>query len=304
MALEDDLRDGLGRVVGETPRPDLVASVTRSLPERPVGSSLLNGFFMRAGGAVAALVVIVIVGVAVASVQRPQPTRFPAAAASLVPSVPTSPSPALATAAATTATHTPSPIASDLNTAMPNASEPPKSAITGLEASNVFWYGLSSGEWGPPFDSTRAISSSADLIVIGTVDSVAFGERVGSFEVTRATIRLVDVLKGTPETQSNGTISLQMLPAVNREEIEQNIPREPSLMFLWFVPYYMQRLGESANPAEMNDYVLVNGREGLVRSVEGVARTLDPDGAYEYFSAKYEGQSFDDVVAAVQSTLN
>ena len=165
--------------------------------------------------------------------------------------------------------------------------------VSELEASSIFWERLTGGEWGRAYDNMADMAATADLIVVGRVAGLRFGEKVGDFEVTRATVIVEEVLKGTPETLTPGSITLQTVPAYDREATAANIPSHSSLMFLWYAPALLERLGQPIEEqlAEKFDYVLVNGSQGLVRNIDGVVRALDPRDP-SIFPAALDGRDF------------
>ena len=172
------------------------------------------------------------------------------------------------------------------------------------ERSDFFWNAVSGGDWHNIYGSLDEIVADSDLIVTGRIVELRFGENVRGFEVIRATVVLSEVLKGEPQSQDRGTITLQLPPVLpsERDAILSTVPEHPHLLFLHYAPSEAERDGvaESAQDDELYDYVMVNGIQGALRSIEDETRSL-PGTDLTPFPSDLNGRPFDSVVADVRT---
>jgi hypothetical protein len=259
-----------------------------------------------AGAIVAALLLLAtaVVGlltvVACAAPREPQPTSPGVAAASAAATAELSIPPSVGSIAS----HGPP---ETVATVSPRASDVAISAspLSALDRSNIFWDNLTGGDYAPYFESVSALANDADLIIIGHVTEVQFGVMVDGWEVGRASVSIDEVLKGEPQTLTAGAITLQTVPAYDRQATIDNLPSHANLFFLWYAPALMERLGQPPEEQQASLYLynIVNGKEGLVRNIDGIARVLDPQDEIESTAALH-GQRFQDVVDQVRRLVN
>ena len=137
----------------------------------------------------------------------------------------------------------------------------------------------------------------ADLVVVGRITALRPGEHVAGYAVTRATLTLDEVLKGEPQTLVTGTVTLQLPPVEAPWLAEETMPSHRNLLFLFYVPAFLERLGqpEEEQVEELYDYVPMHGTQAVIRDIGGTARDIliPPD---ERFPDEFEGQPFAEVV--------
>lgn len=169
---------------------------------------------------------------------------------------------------------------------------------TDLEKSDIFWDLISSGAGPDEIVSMKAGIQEADVVVVGRITALHPGEHVAGYAVTRATLTLDEILKGEPQTPVIGTVTLQLPPVEEPWLAEETMPAHRNLLFLFYVPAFLERLGqpEKEQAEELYDYILMNGSQAVIREIAGMARDIliPPD---ERFPAEFEGQPFDEVVA-------
>lgn len=70
--------------------------------------------------------------------------------------------------------------------ATPGARTPsPSASLDALEASDLFWDAITGGEFGGDLQSLEEMVDKSDVIVVGRLAELKFGDSVGGFEVTR-----------------------------------------------------------------------------------------------------------------------
>jgi len=172
-------------------------------------------------------------------------------------------------------------------------------ADTELERSDLFWDALISGETPDPIESLAGGFRDADLVVVGRFTAIAFEhnpalDELGDFPIASATFAIDEVLKGRPETPVEGTITLRSGPVSDPQLLEQLMPTHQHLVFLWYVPSWMERLDRP--PEEQAEsryhYQLMNGGQAVIRNIGGTIRVIDPRNP-ERFPNGFEGQPFD-----------
>ena len=175
---------------------------------------------------------------------------------------------------------------------------------TELERSDFFWNAVSGGDWHNIYASLDEIVSDSDLIVVGSITDLRFGDTVRGFEVTRASVVLSEVLKGEPQTRNGSTITLQLPPVLPSEQnaILGSLPEHPHLLFLYYAPSEAERDGvaDTAPQEELYDYVMVNGVQGVLRNINEEARPL-PGADLTPFPSDLDGRPFASVLADVRA---
>lgn len=185
----------------------------------------------------------------------------------------------------------------------PSMATSPTARTSSLADSNRFWDLVTGGEHPDDPRSLRQAVGRSHLIVVGRLSALRFGEAIGGFEVSRATVDIEEVLKGEPESPINGTITLELLPVLNnRDEARHLMPSERHLLFLYYVPLLVESRGDTPLDSERYDYVTVDGPFGPLREFDGIARavvTTNPD----LFPATLDGQRFDRVLEDVRELV-
>lgn len=172
-------------------------------------------------------------------------------------------------------------------------------AGTELERSDLFWDALVSGETPDPIESLSGGFRDADLVVVGHFTAIAFEhdpalDELGDFPIASTTFAVDELLKGRPETPAAGTITLRSGPVSDPQLLEQLMPMHPHVVFLWYVPSWMERLGRPPEEQAENQYhyQLMNGGQAVIRNIGGTTRVIDPRNP-ERFPNGFEGEPFD-----------
>lgn len=176
-----------------------------------------------------------------------------------------------------------------------------------LERSDTFWDAVTGGDYANRYHTLREMTNASDLVVVGRFSEIWFGDEVNGFPVSRATVLVDEVLKGTPKTQVPGTFVQQLLPVSGSQEgaVRDTLPSHQHLFFLWFAPSEMERQGEvpREDDPERYDYYMLNGDQAVLRSIGDVTRVLMPSNL-EVFPGELDGAPFDEVVDQVRAFAN
>ncbi len=291
MDLEDRLRTKMHELAATEPPPDSVDRIITRLPQR---SSRPTFRWLTAAAGATAIVVLVVVAV----VSRPQPQSGVGAAGTARASS--------ADAGSTAGGTVPAQTDSASQEPMPTPTKSPTPTIprTQIERSIQFWREITGGEHPEEIGSLAQAALDADLIVVGKFSALRFGDNVFDFEVTRSTIEIEQVLKGEPQTETAGTITLQGMPAPDPQFAQALMPEHRHLLFLHYVPWKLEREGlpPEDQEEELYDYTVLSGTQGVVLDIDGFARALDPRNPAR-FPGMLEGESFDAVVEATRHAL-
>lgn len=289
MNIEDQLRDSFRPLMSTEPPPDVVDRATRHLPKRP--SRRVTGSFATATALVALLAVL---GAVVVSLpRRDTPPGSSIAPEQTVPAV------------AGEATHQVMPTELPLT---PTTLHPTSSPITGteLERSDLFWDTVISGDNPDEIESLSGGFSGADLVVVGRFTEAAFEhdpalDELGDYPLAGATFTIEQVLKGQPETEVEGTIRVQFNPVVDTQLVQQLMPTHQHVLFLFYVPSFLERLNQPPDEQERYRYryMLMHGKQGVIRNVSGTTRVLDARNPNR-FPAGFEGVPFDVVLETIR----
>ncbi len=280
MDMENRLKNVMRGFAETEPAYEVVDRIVSRLPERTTRrASRWIGF--GAGATVLAALIVL------AAVSRPEPPNVGVAGASPVQGTPSGP------------VETDS---DELPAATPAETSPPiELPETEWERSIFFWDAITGGEHPEEFRSLEESVTGADLIVVGHFTDMRFDEMVSGFGVTRSTITIDEVIRGDPQTQIPGTITLQGIRVRHPDVVETLMPTLPHLLFLYYVPWNIERDGlpPEDQAEELYDYTVIGGTQGVVLDVDGVARALDPRNPAR-FPGMFEGQSFETVVEATR----
>jgi hypothetical protein len=183
------------------------------------------------------------------------------------------------------------------------------------ERSEWFWTSVTDfGFYGLTYDSLRDITDAAHLIVRGRVVDLREGEiwpfgadvqkEDGPWRTIFGVVEIDDVLKGSPESKTPGTILVADLAWPHTTTAD--LPAGDVILFL--MNYAEQRSGEGMPPspdrADRYYYVRPNGYQCVVRNDAGIARIVQGPRDWEThfgpFPAPLDGQQFDDLAARIR----
>lgn len=194
-------------------------------------------------------------------------------------------------------------------TLAPAPSETPE--LGTAERSDLFWSPVThQGAYSYSFATLSEITQQVDLVVRGHISSASLGRSVDahpeiggppvSFVIV--TIMLDEVLRGIVETESEGSVKLELfLPnAAAWDAMMVNVPSHDHLFFLINIGLEEERLGKPVQAQEAGRFLYVPAKDqAVVRSIEGMVRGIEPDGS-DRFPAGLEGDAFSDVVDRVR----
>lgn len=125
-------------------------------------------------------------------------------------------------------------------------------------------------------------------------------EEMRDFPVANMTFAVEEILKGQPETQLEGTINVQSNPVSDRQLVQQ-VPTHRHLLFLFYTPSFLERLGRPLEEQNLYryDYMPMHGIQAVIRDISGTTRVLDARNPNR-FPAVLEGLPFDVVVETVR----
>lgn len=337
----DWLRSALRSEVDDDPLPRLLERAMGGLPRRRSATSVFSRAATMGGAAAVATVALVVLTVSLpspsgqlsagavaearlsqitpsgsgsvdptvvattlspsADPSLPEPSRTPAASFTMAPTTSPDLTPSSEPSAPVQSSAPPEPTP----TIGPDPSDDPQSI---LERSDTFWEAVTAGEYAfPRFHTLREMTDVSDLVVVGRFSEIRFGDEVYGFPVSRATVLVDEILKGTLETQVPGTFVQQLLPPTgsSEETVQESLPSHQHLLFLWFSPSAKERRGETPreDDPQRYDYFLLNGDQAVLRSIGGVTRVLSSSNL-TVFPGELDGRSFDEVVDQVRAFAN
>ena len=227
------------------------------------------------------------------------------------PSASSGRSPAIETPSAT-AIETVEPSASGATTAPTPAPSSQTTGMTEQERGDWFWeYQTHFGDDILVYDSLADITANANLIVRGRLVDMRPGEiwpfslnmqqEMGPLRAAFAIVEIDEVLKGTPQTKSPGTIIASDL-GLERGTLD-DLPEGEVTLFL--MNYAQQRIETDSPPSPDEDdryyYVRPNGYQGVLRNVDGRVWLVDPERPWENeFPVPLDGKPYDEVVDRIR----
>lgn len=176
---------------------------------------------------------------------------------------------------------------------------PSINALTARERSDVFWTPLSFGGDAPQWPTLREVVEASDLVVRGRVTDVRLGRKTGgagALQFVLTTVKLVEVLKGTPETQRQDTIVVEwpLSDGTDVQELESQMPDHETTFFLYNQGSIARR---AMHPEDVDEYryqyTVVSADQGALRDIAGVAHAIRPPDDPSWFPGTFEGQPYE-----------
>lgn len=196
----------------------------------------------------------------------------------------------------------------------PASAEAPPLGPHEVAVSDRFWE--STSDFSPTefaYESLAEMAADAHLIVrgrvIGTQDRQAMpvSDPAGELTaraVTFGVVRIIEVLKGSPNVTEPGAVLVNRLGSKNLDVTE--LPPEDIIIFLMNYRQLAEDFGAGLfdDPSDRFYYTRPNGYQAVLRDINGLVRVVPgPDGWQEAlgpFPAPLEGKPFEEVVEAVR----
>jgi hypothetical protein len=176
-----------------------------------------------------------------------------------------------------------------------------------LERSDLFWDPLALGAEAQPQWATLAeVVEVSDLVVRGRVTDIKPGRTVSFPEIqfVLTTVIIEEVLKGEPETLSEGTIEVEwwLDNDEDLDDLRTKIPEHEAVFFLFDQGLIAERAGHPEDVEQYRyQYTEINGAQGTLRDIDGIARSIFDEGG-DWFPEGFDGGPYRDLLRQVRLT--